>query len=193
MHIAAINKYLELATLLLNQGAHCNAVDETGQTPLRMAEAKISTEIVSLLISWGAQGSALINHNEPPLSPPAKEEVMEVMRILISWGATCRSKSISKQKVYMSEESQNDEHSSEASDMKSAMVAQSLRKQSTSETLDDNYKVDRMQIDTHLGGNADLYFEGMVEELIIGCENDHRGKKSPIAQSTLLVLIYSIL
>ncbi|GAB5588313.1 hypothetical protein Unana1_03213 [Umbelopsis nana] len=74
----------------------------------------------------------------------------------------------------MSEESQNDEHSSEASDMKSAMVAQSLRKQSTSETLDDNYKVDKMQTDTHLGGNADLYFEGMVEELIIGCENDHR-------------------
>ena len=55
LHMALINKHIDVAELLILKGADVNAVTEYGTTPLDLANINNDKDIVELLIRKGAR------------------------------------------------------------------------------------------------------------------------------------------
>jgi len=64
LHIASREGYLEIAKILIDNGADINLIDNEGWTPLMRANINGHEDVVSLLISKGAQAGLLNYMNE---------------------------------------------------------------------------------------------------------------------------------
>ncbi|MBP7710152.1 MAG: ankyrin repeat domain-containing protein [Rickettsiales bacterium] len=68
LHIAAREKKLEIAKILVENGADVNAADNEGWTPLMRASLAGDAEFVNLLLDKGADASAFNSANESAIS-----------------------------------------------------------------------------------------------------------------------------
>ena len=78
---------VELARLLLEQGADPNARDDLGCTPLHEAALTRSVELASLLLAHGADPNAEDNWENTPLHDAARARAVNIVRLLLDHGA----------------------------------------------------------------------------------------------------------
>ena len=84
IHLAAKNGYLEIAKLLLLNGANVNAKDAAHQTPLHFAASRGNFEIAKLLLQNGANINLKTSYyQETPLHYAAYNGNFEIVKLLI--------------------------------------------------------------------------------------------------------------
>lgn len=84
----AIVNSVELARLLLEQGADPNMKDVVGGTALHWAVENSNHELAALLLSKGADANAHNNNGEPVLAKPILRADDKLKKLLIEHGAT---------------------------------------------------------------------------------------------------------
>ena len=87
LHIAASLGNIELATLLVEEGADIDSRDNLGATPIHYAVRAARHEMVCWLISCGASVSAGCNSGDTPLHDAAVFGDIRVCKTLIDAGA----------------------------------------------------------------------------------------------------------
>lgn len=88
LHIAVRLKYLNIAKMLLENGADANAVDNSGSTSLHDAASFLGTEkIVKLLLNHGANVDTKNNSGFTPVMHAVFEDNVKVLEMLIAVGA----------------------------------------------------------------------------------------------------------
>ena len=92
LHDAAWNNSLDVATLLIEQGADIEAKDKNDRTPLHVAAESNSLDVATLLIDLGADIEANNEHGETPLHLAAWGDALEVATLLIDLGADIEAK-----------------------------------------------------------------------------------------------------
>jgi len=86
VHTAVWHGGPELVELLIQRGAHVNAVDEVGETPLHLATG-ISLAMVKSLLAAGAHVNVANEHGATPLHAAAKVDALETAELLLDSGA----------------------------------------------------------------------------------------------------------
>lgn len=77
----------DMVEFLLNQGAHCDASDHYGRTPLFYASAAGHRDIVAKLIEKGGDPNILDNVGQSPLFWAARQGSLSIVELLIrNWG-----------------------------------------------------------------------------------------------------------
>jgi ankyrin repeat protein len=84
LHYAAINGHIEIAGLLLQNGAEVNAKDKNGKTPLHWAAYRGHFDILHLLVENGADLEAQSNYGERALHVAAWMGDLPFIQELIS-------------------------------------------------------------------------------------------------------------
>jgi ankyrin repeat protein len=79
LHIASTKGHIEIAKLLIAQGADVNATTKTNKTSLFFACREGHTSMVALLLSHGADPSIKTNEGLTPLSIATKKEIVELL------------------------------------------------------------------------------------------------------------------
>jgi len=87
LYAAACLNNLEVADLLIAKGAHVNAQDINGKTPLRLAVQRNNREVAELLIDKGAYVNTQDDDGITPLHFAAECNSCEVAELLIDKGA----------------------------------------------------------------------------------------------------------
>lgn len=94
LHLAAGNDFLELAELLIENGADLASRTDSGETPLHKAAYKGHTEVMNLLLTHGANVMSRNKRGETPLHSAAFKGRRQAVELLISHGADIMSKSM---------------------------------------------------------------------------------------------------
>lgn len=79
LHIASTKGYVEIAKLLIAQGADVNATTKTNKTSLFFACREGHTSMVALLLSHGADPAIKTNEGFTCLSVATKKEIVELL------------------------------------------------------------------------------------------------------------------
>lgn len=87
LHIAAALGNIELATILVEEGADIDSRDSLGATPIHYAVRSARYDMVCWLISGGASVSAVCNSGDTPLHDAAVLGDIRVCKALIDAGA----------------------------------------------------------------------------------------------------------
>lgn len=87
IHVAAFCGNMEVAALLIREGANVNAIDDHRFTPLHNAAAEGHVEVVSLLVSNGGSINARSEDGATPLYFAAKSGHLGAAKVLIGSGA----------------------------------------------------------------------------------------------------------
>ncbi|KAK4222473.1 ankyrin repeat-containing domain protein [Podospora fimiseda] len=87
LHLAAEKGYSSVIGILLSNGAHVDARDDTGRTALHYAAKNGHTEALKLLLSWGGDPLVMDFGGLTALHQAAGEGHEEAVRILIDHGA----------------------------------------------------------------------------------------------------------
>ena len=95
LHDAAYNGHVEIANLLLQNGAELNARRDNGDTPLHDAADKGHVEITRLLLQNGAEVNSKSKWGNTPLHDAAWNGHEKISRLLLQNGANVNTKSIS--------------------------------------------------------------------------------------------------
>jgi ankyrin repeat protein len=95
LHAASIKGHLEVASLLLKNGADPNSRDDLGAVPLHRVSqggqlfmAQSSLEITQLLIDYGADVNAIDDDGWTALHEAAKYGCRDIVELLLGFGAT---------------------------------------------------------------------------------------------------------
>ena len=87
LHDAASNGHVDVAKVLIQNGADVNAVDEIKRTPLHTAAQKGLVDVAKVLIQNGADVNAVHNKKISPLHWAASKGHVDVAKVLIQNGA----------------------------------------------------------------------------------------------------------
>eukprot|EP00276_Gloeochaete_wittrockiana_P019118 CAMPEP_0184337826 /NCGR_PEP_ID=MMETSP1089-20130417/6279_1 /TAXON_ID=38269 ORGANISM="Gloeochaete wittrockiana, Strain SAG46.84" /NCGR_SAMPLE_ID=MMETSP1089 /ASSEMBLY_ACC=CAM_ASM_000445 /LENGTH=321 /DNA_ID=CAMNT_0026663887 /DNA_START=362 /DNA_END=1327 /DNA_ORIENTATION=- len=87
LHLAAIEGLTDFVEMLLQYGAHVNAVDNSEQTPLHFAARNGSPDVVQQLLDAGAHIDATDEDNATALFWAVEAEQLEVVDVLVERGA----------------------------------------------------------------------------------------------------------
>ncbi len=87
LHVASAYGHVEVARMLVEQGADVTAQDNGGKTPLHVASKKGHVEVARFLVVHGANPTALDGNGSTPLHVASKKGQVEVARFLVVHGA----------------------------------------------------------------------------------------------------------
>jgi ankyrin repeat protein len=90
LHWASSFGHVEIATLLISNGAQVNLRNKYGGTPIHLATWEGCLEIVKLLLDYGDYSTALLDDDEgrTPLHNAAQRGFIEIGKLLLSKGAS---------------------------------------------------------------------------------------------------------
>jgi ankyrin repeat protein len=95
LHAASVKGHLEVASLLLENGADPNSRDDLGRAPLHrlshggpLVMAQSSLDVARLLINSGADVSVIDDEGETPLHAAARSGYRDVVELLLKSGAS---------------------------------------------------------------------------------------------------------
>jgi ankyrin repeat protein len=92
LHWAARKGRLQVAQLLLRNGASLNAKSDLGYTPLLEAAYNGHTDVCRLLLDNGAEVNTTNNYKNPPLHWAASKNHLATVELLVKRGANCEAK-----------------------------------------------------------------------------------------------------
>lgn len=84
LHIAARNGNVQIAKILIDNGANVNAIDNEGWTPLMRATTSGNSELVGMLLDHGADASKVNSVGETAIIQAASSGCDECLNILFS-------------------------------------------------------------------------------------------------------------
>lgn len=87
LHLAALHRRKEIASLLLDRGADVNARGDRGRTPLHYAVESRSAGLVQLLLDRGASMATVDDSGRSPLYEAAVRRIKQMVKLLERNGA----------------------------------------------------------------------------------------------------------
>jgi ankyrin repeat protein len=92
LHLASQMGHVEVARLLIEQGANATVKGKDGITPLHLATREQRIDLVRLLVEQGADVAAKDNDERTPLHFAVREGSVDLARLLIEHGADVTAK-----------------------------------------------------------------------------------------------------